>query len=77
MNEYGPIEKLPAKVIGKHRKQALLFKRLATLRKDAPLFKDVEELRWWGPTPTFEKLTIKMNAPKLLARATEDAKGVS
>ncbi len=69
LNEYGPIEKFPAQTLGKQRAQALLFKRLATLRTDAKLFKKVDELRWHGPTPTFEEWTVKMGAPKLLDRA--------
>ena len=35
------------------REHALLFKKLATLRTDAPLFADVDELRWRGPTDVF------------------------
>jgi 5'-3' exonuclease len=35
------------------RELALLFRRLATLRKDIALFEDVEELRWKGPLPGF------------------------
>jgi 5'-3' exonuclease len=45
LNQYGPIERFPKEVLGRQRQQALLFKRLATLRTDAPLFDDVEELR--------------------------------
>lgn len=69
LNEYGPIENFPETVLGKQRKQALLFKRLATLRTDAPLFSDVDELRWRGPTPAFAALTAKIGEPRLLARA--------
>ncbi len=69
LNEYGPIEKFPAQTLGKQRSQALLFKRLATLRTDARLFKKVDELQWHGPTSTFEEWTVKMDAPKLLDRA--------
>ena len=36
-----------------NRALALLFKDLATLRTDAPLFKDVDELDWRGATPEF------------------------
>jgi 5'-3' exonuclease len=68
LNQYGPIESFPEKVLGKRREQALLFKRLATLRIDAPLFDDVEELRWRGPTSAFAELTKKMSEPRLLER---------
>src|SRR4029077_16366914 len=46
LNQYGPIERFPVTVLGDSRDRALLFKNLATLRTDAPLFGDVEELRW-------------------------------
>jgi 5'-3' exonuclease len=69
LNQYGPIENFPPKVLAQKREQALLFKRLATLRTDAPLFSDVEQLRWRGPTPAFADLATKMGAPALLVRA--------
>lgn len=69
LNQYGPIESFPKNVLEGQRKQALLFKRLATLRTDAPLFSDVEQLRWRGPTGTFAALTTKIDQPRLLARA--------
>ena len=53
INRYGPIEDFPPEVLGEHRELALLFKKLATLRTDAPLFDDVDELRWRGPTDAF------------------------
>jgi 5'-3' exonuclease len=48
--------------------EALLFKRLATLRDDAPLFRKVEELRWRGITPGFEPWAQRMDAPRLVER---------
>jgi 5'-3' exonuclease len=69
LNQYGPIEAFPERVLVKYRKQALLFKRLATLRTDALLFREVDQLRWRGPTPAFGKLTTKMNEPRLFERA--------
>ncbi len=69
LNQYGPIEAFPEKLLGKQREQALLFKRLATLRTDAMLFSDVDQLRWCGPTPSFAGLTSKMGEPRLLERA--------
>src|SRR5262249_30686897 len=68
LNRYGQIEKFPSNVLGEHRKLALLFKKLATLRTDAPLFKKVEPLRWRGPTPGFAAWAEKMKAPRLLER---------
>lgn len=68
LNRYGPIEKFPRKLLGEQREFALLFKKLATLRTDAPLFKKVELLRWRGATPEFAKWAEKMKAPGLLKR---------
>ncbi len=53
---------------GQHE-QALLFKRLATLRTDARLFNDVNQLQWLGPTSAFAEFTAKAGGPRLLARA--------
>jgi 5'-3' exonuclease len=69
LKEYGPIEKFPKKELGAKRKDALLFKKLATLRTDAKLFKNIDELRWKGPTESFEKFAKKMGEPKLMEKA--------
>jgi 5'-3' exonuclease len=45
-----------ARTLAESRDRAYLFRTLATLRTDIPLFKDVEELRWTGPTPAFVAL---------------------
>jgi 5'-3' exonuclease len=76
LNEYGVIENFPEKVLGKQRDLALLFKRLATLRTDAPLFKKVEQLRWRGPLPAFAEFTKKFGDPRLLARANSLAEKI-
>jgi 5'-3' exonuclease len=47
---------------------ALLFRKLATLRLDAPVFDIVEELHWQGPRPDFEKTCRRLKAPDLLRR---------
>jgi 5'-3' exonuclease len=43
------------------RERAFLFRTLATLRTDVPVFEDVEELRWKGPTPAFEPLAGRLD----------------
>jgi 5'-3' exonuclease len=53
LNRHGPIESFPDGVLGAERERALLFKQLATLRTDAPLFETVDELAWRGPTDGF------------------------
>lgn len=69
LNQYGPIEAFPKNVLEGQLKQALLFKHLATLRTDARLFKDVNQLQWPGPTSAFAKFTTKAGEPRLLDRA--------
>ena len=66
VNEYGPIERFPDSVLGDQRDQALLFKDLAMLREDAPLFTDVAELQWRGPTDTFASWLQRLDDPRLL-----------
>jgi len=68
LNRHGPIEAFPPGVLDGQREQALLFKRLATLRRDAPLFDDIDQLRWRGPTAEFATWTQRMGAPRLLER---------
>src|SRR5437660_2438078 len=73
LNTYGKIENFPRKVLGEQREFALLFKNLATLRTDAPLFKKVETLRWRGATPAFAAWAKRMEAPRLLERCEKAA----
>jgi 5'-3' exonuclease len=48
---------------------ALLFRTLATLRLDVPVFDSIENLRWTGPRPDFEKECQRIKSPGLLVRA--------
>ena len=43
---------------------AILFRRLATLRTDIKLFEDVDELRWRGPTSAFDPLAARLDAAR-------------
>jgi 5'-3' exonuclease len=47
---------------------AILFRTLATLRLDVPVFDSVEDLLWQGPRPAFERLCQRLKAPDLFAR---------
>src|SRR5215470_9592788 len=76
LNKHGPIEQFPDSVLGQQRDLALLFKRLATLRTDAPLFRDVDDLRWRGPTDVFAAWTERMGAPRLLERSLSAKKAL-
>jgi len=69
LGRYGPIEAFPDGVLGEQRAQALLFKRLATLRTDAPLFADVEELRWQGPAERWPGWVERVGDARLGERA--------
>ena len=71
VNRYGQIENFPSKVLGSNLEMALLFKRLATLRSDLPLFRDVEKLRWSGATPAFETWVERIGDARLMARVKE------
>ena len=51
-----------------YRELALLFKDLATLRTNAHLFDDVEELRWRGSGSAFAAYALRIGAPRLLER---------
>jgi 5'-3' exonuclease len=68
LNRYGPIEDFPSTTLGQEQEQALLFKRLATLRTDAKLFRTAAELRWKGPTAGFAKWAEKADAGRLSER---------
>ena len=69
LNLHGPIENFPPAVLGDSRGLALLFKKLATLRTDAELFRDVDELQWRGPTGSFAACAENLAEPRLLARS--------
>jgi 5'-3' exonuclease len=73
LNKYGSVEALPDSVLGEQREAALLFKRLATLRTDAPLFRSVEELRWRGATERFPQWAERIGEPRLVERAAKAA----
>lgn len=74
LGRHGPIEDFPAAVLGdEHRELALLFKDLATLRTDAPLFDDVDEVRWRGPGDDFEAWAERIGDDRLLQRARDVA----
>jgi 5'-3' exonuclease len=76
--KYGHIESIPADwktwsvnatrpaalaaTLARDRERALLFRDLATLRTDIPLFDSVDQLRWNGPTPAFPPLAARLDA---------------
>jgi hypothetical protein len=68
LNRHRSIEAFPPEVLGEDRELALLFKSLATLRTDAPLFRDPDALRWRGPTDAFPAWVERLGEPRLLTR---------
>jgi 5'-3' exonuclease len=68
IGRYGTLENFPPSILGEQQDVALLFKRLATLRTDAPLFTDVERLRWRGPANEFERHAARLGDARLLQR---------
>jgi 5'-3' exonuclease len=72
INRHGHIEEFPANVLSEaNRDLALLFKDLATLRTDFPLFKNVNDLKWIGASPSFAATAKKIDAPALLKRISK------
>jgi len=54
--------------LGDNRDLALLFKKLATLRTDAALFRNMDELEWHGPTAAFAAYVKRLGDARLLQR---------
>ena len=71
ISRYGAIENFPPEVLKDKHQEAVLFKVLATLRTDAPLFDDVEQLRWTGATKDFAVFTERMGERGLLSRVEQ------
>jgi 5'-3' exonuclease len=67
IGRYGSLEQFPPEILGAHRDDALLFKTLATLRDNEPLFQDIDELRWTGPRPEFAPIAAAIS-PRLAER---------
>ena len=72
INRYGPLEDFPLEILKEDNlANALLFKDLATLRIDEPLFADVEQLRWQGATASFRPMAEKIGDASLAKRVRE------
>jgi 5'-3' exonuclease len=71
ITRYGALESFPPQVLGAQGELALLFKRLATLRTDAVLFAQIDELRWRGPTTGFAATAEALGDARLSERARQ------
>jgi 5'-3' exonuclease len=56
---------------------ALLFRKLATLRMDVPVFETLEDLRWRGPRADFEEYCRQLNSSTLFKRVSSASRAVS
>ena len=81
---YGHLERVPAKAedwdvtvrgakklaatLAEYLELARLFRELATLRTDAPVFESVDDLRWTGPRPDFFRLCARLDAGTIFKR---------
>src|SRR5258708_5256770 len=75
INRHGHIEEFPAGVLSDgNLERALLFKTLATLRMDAPVFDEAEELWWRGPMPSFSSVAEKIGDARLATRIEKSQK---
>ena len=63
-----------AQALERERDRALLFRDLATLREDIPLFNSVDELQWQGPTPAFAPLAARFEAAVIDPRPREPSR---
>jgi 5'-3' exonuclease len=75
VSRHGTIEAFPPAILGDNRDLALLFKDLATLRTDAELFGDVDDLQWRGPTAAFAATAEQLDDQRLLARCLAAQRG--
>ena len=73
IEKYGHIGDFPPEALGDGKDRALLFKDLATLRTNAPLFKNVDEIRWTGPREDFPIVAEKVGDPRLVERLAKIA----
>jgi 5'-3' exonuclease len=71
LNRYGPIEAFPPEALGEKRAAALLFKTLATLKTDAPLFDNVDAIEWRGTSQAFAKWGERIDAKHLVERCAK------
>jgi 5'-3' exonuclease len=62
------VEKL-SQTLRQHRDLAWLFRDLATLRTEPPVFGSLDELRWTAPREGFEAFAARLDAPPLAERA--------
>ncbi len=53
-----------AATLRRDRGQALLFRQIATIRTDVPVFESVDELEYQGPTPAFAAIKERLDSAR-------------
>jgi 5'-3' exonuclease len=71
IDRFGRIEDFPPEILGERQSLALLFKQLATLKDDAPLFSNSSTLKWRGARQEFAAIAQKLGEPRLAERAAK------
>jgi 5'-3' exonuclease len=61
LRTYGSLDQIPPERLGEQRELAFLFRELARLRPDIPLFESVDTLEWSGVTPAFAALAARFD----------------
>ena len=64
LRQYGALENIPPERLGAHRDMAFLFRDLARLRTDLPLFQSVDALAWHQVRPEFAALAARFDSAK-------------
>jgi 5'-3' exonuclease len=62
LGRYGPLESIPVEMLGPWRDNAFLFRELARLRTDIPLFESIDDIEWRAVTPAFAALAARFDA---------------
>jgi 5'-3' exonuclease len=66
-----------ARTLAELRDQALLFRQLATLRTDIPLFSDVDELSWTGLPPAYQPFAARFEQAPAAAKSSGPRRSAS
>ena len=60
-----------ASTLANRRELAVLFRRIATVDRDAPISDTIDELEWTGPRESFKEMVERLDSPGLLRQAEE------
>jgi 5'-3' exonuclease len=74
LNRYGHLEAIPPDMLGIWRDNAFLFRELARLRTDIPLFTSIDEIEWREVTPQFAALAARFDAAKTMTSAAKGSR---